>query len=180
MNTQTKTINAGPVGLKPKGDYSASATYTLLDCVFYNHDSWVCKAMNQSGEAATVTGVAPSSQSPYWQALTDGGAAAYGIGAQVRVEFNTWFGEDDDHGVRKQTKDAVSGAENVNAVLNGTVLTVTNRNGQSEQKDLALVWDSMSQADKDAIIIAVAEKAGDVATVEESRQAAEEITFEEE
>jgi hypothetical protein len=71
----TKTINVGPVGIKPKGAYSASATYTLLDCVLYNHDSWVCTAKNQAGEPIEITGQAPADGSQYKPALTDGGRA---------------------------------------------------------------------------------------------------------
>ena len=90
--TQTKTINAGPVGMKPKGAYNAATTYTLLDTVLYNHDSWVCKAMNQDGSAAEITGQAPADGSQYWQALTDGGRAAVADGTQVRTDFDAWFG----------------------------------------------------------------------------------------
>ena len=86
---KTKTIDAGPVGLKPKGDYSSTATYTLLDCVKYNHDSWVCKAMNAQGEAIEITGQTPADGSQYWQALTDGGRAAYNEGETARQKGNT-------------------------------------------------------------------------------------------
>ena len=86
---KTKTIDAGPVGLKPKGDYSSTATYTLLDCVKYNHDSWVCKAVNAQGEAIEITGQTPADGSQYWQALTDGGRAAYNEGETARQKGNT-------------------------------------------------------------------------------------------
>ena len=89
MSTQTKTVNAGPVGLKPKGDYSSTATYTLLDCVKYNHDSWVCKAVNALGEAIEITGQTPQDGSQYWQALTDGGRAAYAEGETAKEKGNT-------------------------------------------------------------------------------------------
>lgn len=101
MATQTKTINAGPVGIKPRGAYSSSDTYTLLDCVLYNHDSWVCTAMTNDGSAATITGQAPYDGSPYWKAMTDGGRAAVAEGQQVRTDFDTWFGANADAGVRK-------------------------------------------------------------------------------
>lgn len=84
----TKTINVGPVGIKPKGAYSASATYTLLDCVLYNHDSWVCTAKNQAGEPIEITGQAPADGSQYWQALTDGGRAAYSEGETAKQKGN--------------------------------------------------------------------------------------------
>lgn len=89
MATQSKTMNAGPVGLKPKGDYSSTATYTLLDCVKYNHDSWVCKAVNAQGEAIEITGQTPADGSQYWQALTDGGRAAYNEGETAKQKGNT-------------------------------------------------------------------------------------------
>ena len=84
MAEKTKTINAGHVGLKPKGDYTSTGVYTLLDTVRYNHDSWVCKAKNADGSAAVITGHAPSEGSQYWQALTDGGLAAYNEGETAR------------------------------------------------------------------------------------------------
>ena len=85
---ETRIVNAGPVGLKPKGDYSSVATYTLLDTVLYNHDSWMCKAMNPDGTAATITGIAPEDGSQYWQALTDGGRAAYAEGETAKTKGN--------------------------------------------------------------------------------------------
>lgn len=93
MATQTRTINAGPVGIKPKGAYSSTATYSLLDTVLYNHDSWVCTAMTSDGSSASVTGQAPYDGSPYWKALTDGGRAAVAVGTQVRADFDEWFQE---------------------------------------------------------------------------------------
>lgn len=105
MATTTKTINAGPVGLKPRGAYSSTDTYTLLDCVLYNHDSWVCIAMNADGSAATVTGQAPADGSQYWKALTDGGRAAVAVGTQVRTDFDTWFGATANAGIRKTVSD---------------------------------------------------------------------------
>lgn len=89
MSTRTKTIDAGPVGIKPKGDYSASASYTLLDCVKYNHDSWLCKAIDADGYPITITGQTPSSSSQYWQALTDGGIAAFNEGETAKQKGNT-------------------------------------------------------------------------------------------
>ena len=105
MGTQTRTINAGPVGIKPRGAYSSTDTYTLLDCVLYNHDSWVCIAMNADGSAATITGQAPADGSQYWKALTDGGRAAVAVGTQVRTDFDTWFGETENAGIRKTVSD---------------------------------------------------------------------------
>lgn len=105
MATQTKTINAGPVGIKPRGAYSSTDTYTMLDCVLYNHDSWVCTAMTADGSAATVSGQAPYDGSQYWKALTDGGRAAVAEGAQVRTDFDTWFGATANAGIRKTVSD---------------------------------------------------------------------------
>lgn len=102
---ETKTINAGPVGIKPKGAYDAATPYTLLDCVLYNHDSWVCTAINQDGSAGTVTGQTPQDGSQYWKALTDGGRAAVAVGAQMRSEFDTWFGASANAGIRKTVAD---------------------------------------------------------------------------
>ena len=111
MGNQTKTINAGPVGLKPKGAYNPSGTYTFLDCVLYNHDSWVCKAINANGEAIEITGQTPADGSQYWQALTDGGRAAVAVGSQMRSEFDTWFGATAAAGIRKAVADWFSGVQ---------------------------------------------------------------------
>ena len=108
----TKTINVGPVGIKPKGAYSASATYTLLDCVLYNHDSWVCTAKNQGGEPIEITGQAPADGSQYWQALTDGGRAAVAVAGQVRSEFNDWFGATASEGIRRTVSDWFATVQN--------------------------------------------------------------------
>ena len=105
MANKTKTINAGPVGIKPRGTYSSTDRYTLLDCVLYNHDSWVCVAMNQDGEAIEITGQTPADGSQYWKALTDGGRAAVATGTQVRTDFDTWFGATAESGIRKTVSD---------------------------------------------------------------------------
>lgn len=57
-------------------------------------------------------------------------------GTGVQAIWTAWFGEDDNHGVRKQVKDAVAGAENVDASLSGTTITVTDRTGHSENANL--------------------------------------------
>ena len=111
MATKTQTINAGPVGLKPKGAYNAATTYTLLDCVLYNHDSWVCKAMDAQGNPVDVTGQTPQDGSQYWQALTDGGRAAMAVGTQVRTDFDTWFGATANAGIRKTVSDWLSSVQ---------------------------------------------------------------------
>lgn len=54
--------NAGRILLMPKGDYSASTTYAMLDIVNYSGASWVCKQ--------ACTGQTPSdSNTAYWQRL---------------------------------------------------------------------------------------------------------------
>ena len=78
---------------------------------------------------------------------------------------------------------AATAAGYVDAQLVGTVLTVTDRTGHSEQADLKgekgdnLVWESMDSDERQAVINAVAAQAGNVATVEECRRAAAEIVF---
>jgi len=52
--------NAGRILLMPKGDYSASTTYAMLDIVNHSGASWVCKQ--------ACTGQTPSdSNTAYWQ-----------------------------------------------------------------------------------------------------------------
>jgi hypothetical protein len=52
--------NAGRILLMPKGDYSASATYEMLDLVNHSGASWVCKK--------ACTGQTPSdSNTEFWQ-----------------------------------------------------------------------------------------------------------------
>lgn len=105
MITETKTTDAGPTGLLPRGNYSSTASYMLLHTVLYNHDSWVCKAVDQNGDAVEITGIAPEDNSPYWQALTDGGRAAVAVGTQVRSDFDAWFGATANAGIRKTVTD---------------------------------------------------------------------------
>lgn len=102
---KSKTINAGPTGLKPKGAYNNLTEYTVLDCVLHSHDSWVCTAMDAQGNPAKITGQAPYDGSPYWKALTDGGRAALAIGEGVRTDFNEWFGATANAGIRKTVAD---------------------------------------------------------------------------
>lgn len=105
MVTEIKITDAGPSGLLPRGNYSPTATYTLLHTVLYNHDSWVCKAIDQNGDAVEITGITPQDDSPYWQALTDGGRAAVAVGTQVRNDFDAWFGATANAGIRKIVAD---------------------------------------------------------------------------
>ena len=58
--------NAGRVLMIPKGDYNAATTYEMLDFVYYQGRSYVCKQ--------TSTGNAPTNTT-YWQALTGDASA---------------------------------------------------------------------------------------------------------
>lgn len=115
MAVQTKTTDAGPVGLIPAGEYSPSATYSLLMTVFYKHDSWVCIAMTPEGDEKQITGIAPDDPTrgaENWQALTDGGRAAVAVGIQVRSEFNDWFGATASEGIRRTVSDWFATVQN--------------------------------------------------------------------
>lgn len=58
--------NAGRVLMIPKGDYNAATTYEMLDCVYYNGRSYVCKQAS-TGHAPTDT--------TYWQPMTPDASA---------------------------------------------------------------------------------------------------------
>ena len=165
MSTQTKTVNAGPVGLKPKGDYSASATYTLLDCVMYDHDSWVCKAMNTQGEAVNISGQTPSAGSQYWQKLTDGGKAAYEQSGYAKTQGDYAKAQGDDAKEKAanaqyqagQAESAASKAANVNAYMVDYDLKVTDRNGHTSSTNVkgdkgeGINYATMSDAQKNEL-----------------------------
>ena len=57
------STSAGRVLLLPKGDYNASTTYSPLDYVRYNHNTYVCKQ--------STTGNLPTNTT-YWQLLAEG------------------------------------------------------------------------------------------------------------
>lgn len=105
------------------------------------------------------------------------------IATGVRHIWNTWFGTTTDEwntlkeDVVAKTNAANAAAQNanikaaeaekVNATLNGTTLTVTNRAGQSTSVDTkgekgdkgdGLNWDTMTEEDKQALINSTAEK----------------------
>ena len=108
MVVQTKTTDAGPVGLIPAGEYNPAATYSLLMTVLYKHDSWVCIAMTPEGDEKQISGIAPDDPThgaENWQALTDGGRAAVAVAVQVRSDFNDWFGATASSGIRKTVSD---------------------------------------------------------------------------
>lgn len=83
MPTETRTTNAGPVGLKPKGDYQATATYSLLDFVRHNSEAWVCTAMNADGSAREIIGQEPAASSQYWMQLTEFAALIAAVNASA-------------------------------------------------------------------------------------------------
>lgn len=59
---------AGRVLLIPRGNYDATATYTMLDMVVYNGSSYICKQ--------ECTGVVPTNTT-YWMLNASGSAVAY-------------------------------------------------------------------------------------------------------
>ena len=54
--------NVGRVLILPKGEFDESVTYEILDLIYYQGDSWLCKK--------TVVGIAPADGSEYWQRVT--------------------------------------------------------------------------------------------------------------
>lgn len=71
--------NAGRVLMIPKGEYNAATTYEMLDFVYYNGRSYVCKQ--------TSTGNVPTNTT-YWQALT--GDASAEIQALTNEVHGNW------------------------------------------------------------------------------------------
>lgn len=71
-------VNIGKVAITPRGDYNAATTYGNLDQVIYNHDSWISKKPNNTGNT-------PADNSTWWQRETNGGSFAYeqGVAAQT-------------------------------------------------------------------------------------------------
>jgi len=56
--------SAGRILIMPKGNYDSSATYEMLDLVYYNGTSWLAKK--------TVKGIEPSeANNEYWQIVFD-------------------------------------------------------------------------------------------------------------
>lgn len=76
------SASAGRVLLMPKGDYNASETYTILDCVTFGSSAYVCKK--------TSTGHAPT-DTEYWQVLVRGvsGVEPEKIGIGFGISSNT-------------------------------------------------------------------------------------------
>lgn len=159
MQTQTKTTDVGPVGLIPSGEYSPSASYSLLMTVFYKHDSWVCVAMTDEGDVKEIIGIAPDDPTygaDNWQPMTDGGRAAVAVAAQVRTEFNEWFGATADSGIRRDVsewfaaaklaftnwfgRDATEGVQKQWADLKEDATTTTSR--ASTAADVCEAWNT--------------------------------------
>lgn len=108
MATQTKITDVGPVGLIPMGAYNPATPYSLLMTVLYKHDSWICTAMTDEGDEKEITNIAPDDPlhgAENWQALTDGGRAAVAEAAAIREDFDEWFGETENAGIRKTVSD---------------------------------------------------------------------------
>ena len=82
MGVKTKTINAGRVGITPRGTWSATYNsgngYDMLDAVFYNHDAWLSKVAENKDE--------PTDSSTKWQPLTQGGKHAHEQGDYAKYE----------------------------------------------------------------------------------------------
>ena len=66
--------NAGRILIMPKGEYDASATYTMLDLVMYNNASWLAKK--------TATGITPE-DGEYWHKMADGVALTNNLETEV-------------------------------------------------------------------------------------------------
>ena len=82
MGVKTKTINAGRVGITPKGDWSSTYKsghgYDLLDAVFHSYDSWLSTENANTDE--------PTDESTKWQRLTKGGKRAQEQGDYAKYE----------------------------------------------------------------------------------------------
>lgn len=140
MATKTKTTKAGPVGIKPRGNWSATYNdghgYELLALVLHNHDSWVSKVEGNKDE--------PSTNSTKWQKHSDGGAEAIAAAAAADTaasNANNKAGKANTAAARAEdaagrTEMAISEAENVNAELVGYDLKVTDRNGNTTTKNV--------------------------------------------
>lgn len=56
--------SAGRILIMPKGEYNPSATYEMLDLVYFNGTSWVAKK--------TTVGIEPNTDNgEYWQQMSD-------------------------------------------------------------------------------------------------------------
>lgn len=73
--------NAGRVLMIPKGDYNPATPYEMLDCVYYNGRSYVCKQAS--------TGHAPT-DIMYWQPMTpDSSAEIQALTNEVRGNWDS-------------------------------------------------------------------------------------------
>lgn len=145
MANKTKTKRAGRVGIMPRGDWSATYNsgngYDILDLVIHNHDSWVSKEAGNKQE--------PSASSTKWQKHSDGGYDAYNAAILANSAASNANTKAD------LANTAATGAENVNATLDGTVITVTDRAGASVSADIkgeGLDWSTMTPEEKEELI----------------------------
>lgn len=186
---QTRTTNAGPVAPKPKGAYDKDTAYETLDVVLHDHDSWVCIATAEDGSVTTIKGQDPAEKSPYWKALTDGGRAAYAEGETAKSKGNAAEAQGNEaeakgnkaeqQGNTAETqgkyaenqgnyvKSTVDEASRVNAVLSGTKLSVTDRNGstvtvdtkgEKGEKGEGIDYTKMSASEKEELASMIAEE----------------------
>lgn len=100
--------NAGRVLMIPKGDYNAATTYEMLDCVYYNGRSYVCKQ--------TSTGNLPTNTT-YWQVMTPDSSA------EIQALTN-YVGDKNVKNVLPLTIDGLK-ALNTGGTWNGNNYTVT-------------------------------------------------------
>lgn len=71
----------GKILILPRGVYSSSDTYNILDVVRYNGKVWCCKDNN-------VSGVAPS-ESAYWTLWVEDGSSGSGTGDMTKSVYDT-------------------------------------------------------------------------------------------
>lgn len=62
MATETKTI--GRIAIVPKGTYSPTITYTMLDVVYYKNSSYICNVSQSLGDDPLI--------SDKWSLMTKG------------------------------------------------------------------------------------------------------------
>lgn len=70
--------SAGKILIMPKGNYSSTASYEMLDLVLHNGTSWLAKK--------SCKGVEPSSaNSEYWQCMFDADAFAASLESKMET-----------------------------------------------------------------------------------------------
>lgn len=109
----------GKILILPRGTYSSSATYNILDVVRYNGKVWCCKDNN-------VSGVAPS-ESAYWTLWVQDGNSGTGTGDMTKAVYDT-----DDDGI-VDSAETLNGLTSTIAQLN--YLNSTTGNVQTQLDD---------------------------------------------